>query len=103
MIRNIQQNISSASLRPVYADEIVIAHTIKSNKEKDKKKVDKEAHLHLVFVDMVTQRPVDKVVISHITAKGLYTALGDTLSKLDKELKNNKVEKAEKIETDYIR
>jgi len=102
-IKNIQHNITTTPLRPVYADEIVVAHTIKSSRTKEKKKVDKEAHVHLVFVDMTTQKPVDKVVISHITAKGLYKALGDSLVRLDKELRSNKVEKEEKVETDYIR
>jgi len=102
-IKNIQHNITTTPLRPVYADEIVVAHTIKSSRTKEKKKVDKEAHVHLVFVDMTTQKPVDKVVISYITAKGLYKALGDSLVRLDKELRSNKVEKEEKVETDYIR
>ena len=103
MIKNIQHNIASTPLRPVYADEIVVAHTIKTSKGRTSKKVDKVVHIHQVFVDTTTQKPVDKVVISHITAKGLYKALGDSLLRLDKELKSNKVEKAEKTETDYIR
>jgi transcription antitermination factor NusG len=100
MIKNIQHNITNTPLRPVYADEIVVAHTIKSSQGKKEKKVEKEAHLHLVFVDMTTQKPVDKVVISLITAKGLYKALGDTLARLDKELRSNKVGKDEKADSD---
>lgn len=101
-LRNIQQNMANSPLRPIYADEIVVAHTIKSGKDKDGQGK-KEAHLHLVFVDMTTQRPVDKVVISTITARGLHKALGDSLDKLDEEIKKGKIEKEKRTETDYIR
>jgi hypothetical protein len=102
-LRTIQQNIAASSVRPLFADGIVVAHTIKSTKEKGNKKPEKEAHVHLVFLDMTSQKPMDKVVISRITARELHRALGDSLDKLEKELKSNKVEKAEKVETDYIR
>lgn len=101
-VRNIQHNVANSPVRPLYADEIVVAHTIKAGKGKGKK-VQKEGHLHLVFIDMTTQKPVDKVVISPITARGLYNALGESLNKLEKELKSNKIEKSKKVETDYIR
>jgi len=101
-LRNIQQNLANTALRPVFADEIVVAHTIKGGKT-TKGKPMKEAHLHLVFIDMTTQKPVDKIVLSPITAMGLYNALGESLAKIEKEIKNKKTEKAKKVETDYIR
>jgi len=101
-LRNIQQNIANSPVRPLYADEVVVAHTIKAGK-KDKGKVVKEGHLYLVFIDMTSHKPVDKIVISPITAMGLYKALGESIVKIEKELKSNKVEKTKKAETDYIR
>ena len=99
---NIQQNLATTPIKGLYADEIVVAHTIKAGKNKDGR-VMKEGHLHIVFIDMTTQRPIDKVVISPITAMGLYRALGETLVKVEKELKSKKIEKSKKVETDYIR
>ncbi len=101
-LRNIQQNLATTNIRPVYADEVLVAHTIKAGKNA-KGKVSKEAHLHLVFIDMTTQKPVDKVVLSPITAMGLHKALGDSLVKIDKELRSKRVEKGKKVDTDYIR
>jgi len=101
-LRNIQQNLATTNIRPIYADEVVVAHTIKAGKSANGK-VAKEAHLHLVFIDMTTQRPVNKIVLSPITAMGLHKALGDSISRIDKELKGKKVEKGKKADTDYIR
>jgi hypothetical protein len=101
-LRNIQQNIASSPLKPVYADEVVVAHTIKAGKTKDGK-INKEGTMQLVFVDMTTQKPVDKIVITPITAMGLYNALGESISKMETELKSKKVQKSKKVETDYIR
>lgn len=102
-LRNIQQNMANSPVRALYADEAVVAHTIKSGKNKAGKTT-KEAHLQLVFIDMTTQRPVDKIVISPITAMGLYNAIGESLVKIEKELKSKKVEKTKKeSKPDYIR
>ena len=101
-VRNIQQNLANSPVRPIYADEIVVAQTVKTGKD-EKGKVIKEGHVQLVFIDMTTQRPVDKVILSRLTAKGLYKALGDSIVKLEKELKSKKIEKNKKVETDYIR
>ena len=102
-IRNIQQNLATSTARPIYSDEIVVAHTIKSGKD-DKGKIMKEGHLQIVFIDMTTQKPVEKVVLSPITAKGLLKALSESLTKMDKEMKKKTVTVAKKSEsTDYIR
>jgi hypothetical protein len=101
-VRAIQQNLASTPLRPLYADEIVIAHTVKAGKNKDGK-ITKEGHLQIVFIDMTTQKPVEKIVISPLTARGLYSALGESLQKIEKDLKSKKVESSKKVETDYIR
>jgi len=94
VIKNIQHNLATSFVRPLYADEIVVAHTIKTGKD-DNGKIIKEGHLHLVFIDMTTQRPIEKVVISPVTAKGLIKALEDSVEKLDVELKSRKVSKKE--------
>jgi len=94
-VRAIQQNLASTPLRPLYADEIVIAHTVKAGKNKDGK-ITKEGHLQIVFI-------VEKIVISPLTARGLYSALGESLQKIEKDLKSKKVESSKKVETDYIR
>jgi hypothetical protein len=101
-LRNIQQNLANSPVRPIYADEVVVAHTIKAGKDKADK-VTKEASLQLVFVDMTTQKPVDKVVITPITAMGLYKALGESIVKIEKEMKSKSMQRAKKVETDYIR
>jgi hypothetical protein len=100
-IKNIQHNLANSPVRPLYADEIVVVHTLKTGKD-DKGKVMKEGHVHLVFIDMTTQRPIEKIVISPITAKGLANALNETMKKLDVDLKNKKVEKPKKVaDSDY--
>jgi predicted RNA-binding protein with PIN domain len=101
-VRNIQQNLANSPLRPIYADEIVVAQTVKAGKDTDGKTV-KEGHIQVVFIDMTTQKPVNKVILSRLTAKGLHKALGESIQKLDKELKSKKIEKSKKVETDYIR
>lgn len=103
MLRNIHQNIANSPIRPFFADEVVVAHTIRAGKN-SAGKVMKEAHLQLVFIDMTSQKPVDKIAITPITAMGLYKALGESLVKIEKELKSKKVEATKKkVETDYIR
>jgi hypothetical protein len=107
-IKNIQHNLTTTFVRPLYADEIVVAHTIKTGKD-EKGKITREGHIHLVFIDMTTQKPIEKIVISPITAKGLVKALDDSVKKLAEEVKKKKVEKSEKLEKrekrdyDYIR
>lgn len=101
-VRNIQQNLATTPVRPIFADEIVVAQTVKAGKDKDGKIV-KEGHLHIIFIDMTTQKPIDKIVISPLTARGLYNALGESLVKIEKELKSKKLETSKKTETDYIR
>lgn len=102
-LKNIQQNIAASSIRPVYADEVVVAHTVKAGTDQTKK-VSKEGHIHLVFIDMTTQKPVDKVVLSPITARGLLKALTESLVKIDRELKSKKLSAKPREETSpYIR
>jgi hypothetical protein len=102
-LKNIQQNIAATSVKPVYADEVVVAHTVKAGMDQAKK-ISKEGHIHLVFIDMTTQKPVDKVVISPITARGLVKALAESLVKIDKELKSKKLSSKPTEETSpYIR
>lgn len=102
-LRNIQQNIGNTPVKALFSDEVVVAHTVKAGKDKNGK-VTKEGHLHLLFIDMTTQKPVNKVVISPITAKGLHNALGETLKKLEAELKKKQIKKSKEADTsDYIR
>lgn len=102
-MKNIQQNIVQSDIKPLYSDEIIVAHTVKAGKD-EKNKIKKEGHLHLIFLDMTTQKPISKVVISPITAKGLTKALTESVQKLDKELKTKELPKrAQETATDYIR
>ena len=104
VLKNIQQNIVQSNVRPEYADEIIVTHTVKAGKD-NKDKVVKEGHIHLIFLDMTTQKPVSKIVISPITARGLTKALSESTQKLDKELKAKGLPKKahEATSTDYIR
>lgn len=101
-LKNIQHNITTSPVRPIYADDIVVAHTIKMGKD-PKGKTIKEAHLQLFFMDMTTQKPIEKIIISPITAIGLEKALAESNTRLAEELKKKKIEKPTKVEIDYIR
>ncbi len=102
-LRNIKQNLAITPIKPIYADEVVVAHTVKAKKD-DKGRIAKEGHLHLVFLDMTTQKPIEKIIISPITALGLYKALGESIEKIEKELKSRKMAREKTSEsTDYIR
>lgn len=104
VLKNIQQNLVQSNIKPEYADEIMVAHTVKAGKD-EKGKIRKEGHMHLIFLDMTTQKPVSKVVISPITARGLVKALSESVQKLEKELNAKGLPKKahEATSTDYIR
>jgi len=102
IMKHVQQNILQTNIRPLFADEALVAHTIKTGKD-DKGKLTKEGHIFLIFVDATNHKPVDKIALSPLTARALYGALGDALDKLDIELKSKAAPKKAKVETDYIR
>jgi hypothetical protein len=53
--------------------------------------VHKEGLLSIIFIDIVRQRVLGEFVINQITAVALQQILGDTLKKLEEELRNGKM------------
>lgn len=87
--QKIHFNLTSTKLTPIFADDILIGQTIKQNKTKEGE-LEKEGVISFFFLDMMTQKPVAKVVISRLTALNFHHLLGDTLQKLNAELKSGK-------------
>ena|SRR3989338_7391968 len=87
--QRIHQNLVNTELVPIFADDVLIGQTIKQNKDKDGN-LEKEGTISFFFFDMMTQKPVSKVVISRLTAQNLHKLLGDTIEKMNIEIKSNK-------------
>jgi hypothetical protein len=102
MIKNIQQNMLQSDIKPLYSDEVLVAHTIKTGKD-EKGKLTKEGHLFLIFVDATNQKPIAKIAVSPLTAKGMLKALSESVTKIDKELKSKSLPKRPREDPDYIR
>lgn len=99
----VQENILASDLKPVFADEVIIATSVKGRrpqqqeseekrrgKGKKKKEEDliKEGHVTLFFIDMGTRRPVAKIVLSPLTAEGFASTLSRNVETLNAELKS---------------
>ncbi|MBI4441685.1 hypothetical protein HY639_05945 [Candidatus Woesearchaeota archaeon] len=87
--QKIHANLTTSDLKPVFADDVLVGQTIKQNKLPDGK-MEKEGVITFFFLDMMTQKPIAKVVISRLTAQNLHNLLGDTLQKMIEELKSEK-------------
>ncbi len=87
--QRIHMNLATTDIKPIYADDVLIGQTIKQNKLPEGT-MEKEGLVSFFFLDMMTQKPVAKIVISRITAQQLHHLLGDTLQKMAAELKSNK-------------
>lgn len=86
------------TVKPIFADEIIVAVNIKQ--EKKKGKLTKEGHLSLIFLDMFTKRAVSRIVISSNTAKALDNVLKINIERLEKELKSKtELKQPVKVET----
>ncbi len=87
--QRIQMSVATTEITPVYADDVLIGQTIKQNKLPDGT-LEKEGLITFFFIDMITQKPVAKIVTSRITAQQFNHLLGDTLQKMNTELRSNK-------------
>ena len=58
----------------------------------------KEAFVKFNFIDMDGLKPITKIVVSHSTAEGIFTALKGTLEQLEKELSRKPSKKEKKTE-----
>jgi hypothetical protein len=97
-MNKVQENITKSDIKPLFADDVVVITPVKATK--NGKKVKKEAHVVFIFMDMLSQQPVSKVVISKTTAESLKNVLAKVLAKLDSDLKSNEMPKPEPIKTD---
>jgi len=95
MSENLKQKIEESDIKPWFADEILISANIKARK--NKKGIEKEGSVRLLFLSMTTKGPIAEVVLSRFTAEKLAITLKDSLEKLDKELRNKKLPKQQKI------
>lgn len=89
---------------PLFSDNVVVANLIKSqltskDKEKKGKKIKKEGHITLIFIDSLTQQAVARIVISKQTAEALQKTLEESLKKFEKEIKAKETVKKTKVET----
>jgi len=84
---NINANIAALKPKPVFADGTAIALRVKPFKN-SKGSLEKECHMEIIFLDMVTQKPVGAFVISKNTAQELVAGLTQNLANLEKELNN---------------
>ncbi len=94
---------------PIFSDNVIVANIIKTHDSGKKgKKVQKEGHVTLIFVDTLSHSAVARIVVSKQTADALLKALGESLEKFDREIrskeKKNKIETtvAEKRKTQYL-
>lgn len=97
-MNKVQENISKSDVKPLFADDVVVITPVKATKIG--KKVRKEGHVVMIFMDMVSQQPVSKIVLSKTTSESLKNVLIKVLDKLDKDLKSNEMPKPEPIKTD---
>src|SRR3989338_5442987 len=91
-----QQNILKSEIKQFFADEVLINGTIKEKTRNSKKM--KEAFVKFNFIDMDGLKPITKIVVSHSTAEGIFTALKGTLEQLEKELSRKPSKKEKKTE-----
>jgi len=91
MAKNIQENIIKFPIKPLFADDVIVITPIKAMKIN--KKVKKEGHVVLLFVDMLNQQPISKIIISESTAESLKKVLIKVLNKLEKDLASDDIPK----------
>jgi hypothetical protein len=93
VMRECQQNISRTDLRPVFANEVFVATPIKTKKDKAGK-LHREGYAELIFIDIVTRRPVSRIVLLPNLAKDLCRILEGKMKEFDKLIKNTKPDKS---------
>lgn len=97
-MKKLQESLMKSDLNPLFADEVVVVTPVRATKEKNQ--VKKEGHVVLVFMDMLSQKPVSKIVLSKTTAHSFSKILVNVLAKLEKDLKNKQMPGPEPIKTD---
>jgi hypothetical protein len=105
-MENQQMNFNiDPSVKPLFADEVAIACSIKQEKN-EKGEISKEGFVSLVFLDMVTKSTVSRVTLSKTTAKALSKILRTNVEALEKKILSKTDDTKIKIEgtdsKDYI-
>ena len=86
--QNLNINIDP-SIKPIFADEVVVARMVKQENRKSGKIV-KEGNLSLIFLDALGNKAVARITLSKTTAKSLAQVLKINVKDLEKELRNKK-------------
>jgi hypothetical protein len=94
----LQENIQKSTIKPAFADEVVVMRNIKARKN-EKGEYEKEGHFALVFVDMMNQQPIAKFILSISTVRQLHLILGKELEKMKKDLESKDVPKKPVVES----
>ena len=97
-MKKVPEAVFQTDIKPTFADDIIIVTPVKSVKSKEK--VSKEAHVVLIFMDMLSKKPVSKMVIRKTTAESLKKVLTKVLANLEKDLKSTQVPKPKPIKTE---
>ena len=89
-------NIATSKLQPIFADGSAIIMRVKTYKD-EKGSIEKEGHIELILLDMLTQQPVGEFVISKNTARELIGGLSMNLANLEKELASKTMPKPPEV------
>jgi hypothetical protein len=92
LMKDCQQNIAKSELKPLFANEVFVATPIKTKKDK-KGKLHREGYVELIFIDVVTRKPVSRVVLLPALAKDFVNTLASKMKEYDKMIKSTKVDK----------
>jgi|GEM_PF-4316264 hypothetical protein len=87
---DINEIISKSEAPPIFAEEAGVLVRLKASQD-EKKNVRKEGLVSIIFIDTVRQKVLGEFVINQITAAALQHILGDTLKKLEEELRSSKL------------
>ena len=97
-MKKLQESLLKSDIKPLFADEVAVVTPVRATKEKGQ--VRKEGHVVLIFMDMLSQQPVSKIVLSRTTAQSFSKILTNVLAKLEKDLKSRQMPGPEPIKTD---
>ena len=81
----------------VFAHDVAISTIYKTSKTK-RGKIKKEAYTELLFIDMISKRPVARVALPFTVLEVLPQLFTDNIKKIKKELKSKEMPKKQKVE-----
>ena len=90
-------NISLGNIKAVFAHDVAISTIYKTNKTK-RGKIKKEAHIELLFIDVISKQAVARVALPFSIFETLPQLFTDNIKKIKKELKSKEMPKKQKVE-----